>query len=89
MPQIAGDVHLARQRALRGAGAEGRPGHRPVAVVLALEVGDEDVLLRGRGVTRQREQQEEQQFHSEIPFLLSLSSSTAPRMTRPSTTFCL
>ena len=47
-------VHLARQRAVRRAGAEGLAGGFPRAVVLAFEVGDEDVVAGTNGCASKR-----------------------------------
>src|SRR5262249_41034627 len=66
---VAVHVHLARQRALGGAGAERLARGLPVAVVLAFEVGDEDVVLGAGRRNQQRESGDQRHEGSDHGFL--------------------
>src|SRR5262249_2200274 len=114
---VAGDRHLIGQRALRRPGSERLARDLPGAIILALEIGNEDVgPLGGPGPGTGRKEndqtkQAERTLHEWVlsatagvvvstrrrrnmaghfqERLLSVSSSTAPRITKPRTTICV
>ena len=84
VPGVAGDLHLPRQCPLGRTGAEGGPGRRPAAVVLALEVREDDVgpVREGRterGKTQARLSPPSRSF-SVLPFIVVSCAGEHPRL---------
>ena len=66
---VAGDVHLAFERALGRPGTERFAFDRPGAVVGPFEIGDENVVLgrRGRGCQEEESGRQQSSFHGATP----------------------